>query len=74
MGGSESGSDQVRFAPGRQSHPSISREVPGYGSFCLFGFWLLLCVICLEQNSLIRDRSLGINERKNEPEDKERIE
>lgn len=47
MGGLESGSDQVRFAPGRQSHPSISREVPGYGSFCLFGFWLLLLLLLL---------------------------
>lgn len=45
VGGPESGSDQVRFAPGRQSYPSISREFPGYGSFLLFGFWLLLLLL-----------------------------
>lgn len=42
VGGSKSGSGQVRFVPGRQSNATISLEVPGYGSFCLFGFWMLL--------------------------------
>lgn len=30
-----------------------------------------VCVIWLEESSLIRDRSLGIKEKGNEPEDKE---
>lgn len=54
VGGPESGSDQVRFAPGRQSHASISREVPSYGSFLFI--WLLVGVVAaavfLSQDSI----------------------
>lgn len=54
VGGPESGSDQVRFTPGRQSYPSISREVPGCGSFLFI--WLLVVVVAaavsLSQDSM----------------------
>lgn len=53
VGGPESGSDQVRFAPGRQSYPSISREFPGYGSFLFIWFLVVVAAaVFLSQDSM----------------------
>lgn len=52
--GPESRSDQVRFAPGRQSHANISREVPSYGSFLFIWFLVVVAAAAafLSQDSI----------------------
>lgn len=52
VGGSKSGSGQVRFVPGRQSNASISLEVPGYGSFLFIWFLDVVVAVFLSQDSI----------------------
>lgn len=46
VGGPESGSDQVRFAPpGDRATPASLARFLAMVLFCLFGFWLLLLLL-----------------------------